>query len=926
MANVGRISGSMLRKNLLRYAEDLAFEDNLLYLSVPDTTNPNKKVGIGIKRDIPRYELDVTGTTYSDIYQGEYLKIDNIVIDQNEIRASNGGININTNTNIDYLNISSRTFNLAQIPFTNTSRLDLTGNLEVNGNIHATGSITADGNLVLGNENTDTIQFNADIISDIIPDVDDTYDLGSQTKSWRQIFTDDLRLGGPQGTDAFNFTQGPKVNNNYTFKGLVDSTNYTKISNTNTDGHLALNANGNGLIELVSNSRVHENLRVEKDISTDNANFILMGQPELGILEGAVDMTEDTSLTDGVAQLNLILTLLVPPSPPPFPNNQNLIINNLTQRIINQDALSQPLNGTTVTAPAPGTVVYVARTNIYATSTITNTGPGTEGKIIVKRNSLPVIQKTLTFGNSTQVITTRITATTLGSDIVRFVQPTAGVLVPGYLIKTASSGAFGGLANDTFYIIKGVTAKTIKLSLFDATTGTQGLAFAATSTATGTINFTTQTDVGNFAGTYDLLVLSNNVASPLDTPGFYETIDIRVVGDTVPPGWNTVQIEHTGASDSTTIGSNTSNIGVWYFDDSDGLPVFTNQTFTLNTSNITYSSTVPHYNSSTVYDIGFTLTWNRGKTAHGSTGTNILTTGAVGPWTSAGNKNYANLGYTFLPQTTQVTNGSGPNTQTFRVNVVTGFGLWNTTTTVPIYTADNSYQTAQTALPALNARILYKTGTTSSTSFLDETNIFFNAAVGGSTTGATRCVNPDAGTASQDTPVFTAGSTLFNSQTGTLYDTDAIVVGTSTGVNSLTHNVTNYSTGYLPAGPNFSTRTAANPQYFTFRFTRSAVSKFRIRWTTPGGIAGIWAALPGANGTSLKSGHVNSWLSAEIDNSLAGGCALGGNLPKNGGTKQVNISFGTLSSTNSTNNEIWVRIRLNPGESLTSLYLDVSDQ
>ena len=130
----------------------------------------------------------------------------------------------------------------------------------------------------------------------------------------------------------------------------------------------------------------------------------------------------------------------------------------------------------------------------------------------------------------------------------------------------------------------------------------------------------------------------------------------------------------------------------------------------------------------------------------------------------------------------------------------------------------------------------------------------------------------------------------------------------------------------MPVGPNLSTRTAANPQYFTFRFSRSGVSKFRIRWTTPSGIAGIWAAMPGANGTSLKSGHVNSWLSASVDNSLAGGCALGGNLPTTSGTRQVNISFGTLSSTNATNNEIWVRIRLNQGQSMTSLYLDVSDQ
>jgi len=222
--------------------------------------------------------------------------------------------------------------------------------------------------------------------------------------------------------------------------------------------------------------------------------------------------------------------------------------------------------------------------------------------------------------------------------------------------------------------------------------------------------------------------------------------------------------------------------------------------------------------------------------------------------------------------------------------------------------------------------ILYKTGTTSSTSFLDETNIFFNAAVGGSSAGATRCVNPDGGSANQDTPVFTAGTTLFNSQTGTLYATDAIVVGTGSGVNALTHNVTNYSTGYLPVGPNFSTRTSSNAQYFTFRFSRTGVSKFRIRWSTTSGIAGIWCAMPGTGGTSGTTSTLNKWLNTAIDFSLADGCALGGNLPTGSGTRQVNVSFGTLSSTNATNNEIWVRIKLTTGQSIQSLYLDVSDQ
>ena len=152
--------------------------------------------------------------------------------------------------------------------------------------------------------------------------------------------------------------------------------------------------------------------------------------------------------------------------------------------------------------------------------------------------------------------------------------------------------------------------------------------------------------------------------------------------------------------------------------------------------------------------------------------------------------------------------------------------------------------------------------------------------------------------------------------------TDATVVGTGSGVNSLKHDRTNYSTGYLPAGPNLSTRVAGNSQYFTFRFVRPGVSKFSITYTTTTGVAAIFCAMPGAGGTQSS---LNKWLDMRIDNSLANGCALGGNMdPSATGTITYNCSFGILNSTNATNNEIWVRIKLNQNQSITRLTLGAS--
>ena len=55
---VGRISGPLLKANLLRNGVDLAFETDLLYLDVNNSR-------IGIKTTTPQYELDVNGTTRS---------------------------------------------------------------------------------------------------------------------------------------------------------------------------------------------------------------------------------------------------------------------------------------------------------------------------------------------------------------------------------------------------------------------------------------------------------------------------------------------------------------------------------------------------------------------------------------------------------------------------------------------------------------------------------------------------------------------------------------------------------------------------------------------------------------------------------------------------------------------------------------------
>jgi hypothetical protein len=71
---VGRISGQMLKPNLVRDGVDLAFETDLLYLDVVNSR-------IGVNKPAPQHDLDVNGTTKTtDLEVTNQFDIGNITI------------------------------------------------------------------------------------------------------------------------------------------------------------------------------------------------------------------------------------------------------------------------------------------------------------------------------------------------------------------------------------------------------------------------------------------------------------------------------------------------------------------------------------------------------------------------------------------------------------------------------------------------------------------------------------------------------------------------------------------------------------------------------------------------------------------------------------------------------------------------------
>lgn len=421
----------------------------------------------------------------------------------------------------------------------------------------------------------------------------------------------------------------------------------------------------------------------------------------------------------------------------------------------------------------------------------------------------------------------------------------------------------------------------------------------------------TTTMVAGQNGTYsDLTISSNqdyhNVVAAVNA-NFWYSFNAAASGS-VSAGWNELYIRHTGAGST--------NTPTWYYDSSTpGTPQFSGTSMVCTANSVIYSSTVPHYTNSSQFTLTYTVNRLSGDTY--PTSDTFATGTAGGALTAPSSSTYAGAGIV-TPLARNLYVASGGVTVTSTCSVISGFGL-SSFIQGPSISVTNSYATG-TQLFAQTGNVLYKTGTGTQ---IEETAIPVNS-VGSGAGSAYRIVNPG----NADTPAYTANGTAFNSQTGTLQVYDATVVGAV-----LKHDVTDYSTGYLPVGPNLNTG-RSGAQYFTFKFVRTVVSKFDVKYS--GQLAGLWVALPGS--TLDTTSTANGWLDLSSAYNGAGvpgagtggngsnGCAVGGTATLNSvvTNKSVTATFGTVSSSSTATNEIYVRIRLTGGQSLTALSIETA--
>ena len=579
----------------------------------------------------------------------------------------------------------------------------------------------------------------------------------------------------------------------------------------------------NNLTDPVQNQDAATKYYVDHVVSSTTGNVlgntIQMGNANAGsMISNAVTLTANTTVTNGIAELNQVLGKLVPVAPPNFPAGQTLSLNSLSSyRMAN--GVAQTNNTTTgnKSVAAGTTVSTVLRTSSFSTNTIVTAGPGDSGTVTIYIDSVAA-------GNVT----------------------------------------FNAGANPT----------------------------------------------GN--GTHGNLIITNNYdyhqANNSITAGFWYVFDSQGSGSGIAPGWNELYIGDSVAANT--------NTPTWYYDNSNpGTPQFTNTSISAPGSpSLTYSSTIPHY----VNTNNFTIVANINRISGNMypVSDTFVTGSAGGAFNTPGS-----LTYTSANVTTPVAQNLYANTGNLRISttssIVSGFG---SSASGPSLSVNNSYATGTNSV-APSGTVLYKTGNTTA---IDEGNVVIGSTIGSGSGNAFRIVNPGTG----NTPTYTGSEAAFNSQTGPLQTYDAVVVGSGSG-GVLGWNTTNYTTGYLPAGPNLSAGRSGT-QYFTMKFVRTSVSKFDIAFT--GTVAGVWVALPGSVIDSSSS--ANGWINMNQAYGGAGypgvnspgngsdGCSLGGIIVLNqSGTQRKTCTFGTVSSSSTGTNEIYVRIALASGQSVTALTL-----
>jgi plastocyanin len=521
-------------------------------------------------------------------------------------------------------------------------------------------------------------------------------------------------------------------------------------------------------------------------------------------------MSTTTPVVNGVAQLNEMLSLLVPAQPTAFPGSQSLTIG--TQAVILVPQASQTLNGNPSTIQvAAGTTVRFTSSSSFASSTLTGLGPGNAGTLTVTRDTSTAATRALSAGNGTST------------------------------------------ANNTS-------------------------------------------------------VLLTSIADYGTPTGFWKTFNSQVTGTSLVTGWHTITLAHSSAGSTTATFYNDLNTIT--------APVVTPTSLTIaSTGTPNWSSGIPHYSGATI-SLVCAITNIAKDTRLIGTATFISHNGVSIFGSSTQNYTYSDASITPTQNMTASTSVTIP----INFNPSTSFGI---DSTVPSVSATNVFATgtAVSISSIFSKSIPWKTLSTGTG--LDELALTSNL---GSTSNTRIGLN-----VASATPAWSGLVTTWNPTVAAATNEAKVIGGV---IKQDANNYTNTTFYQLPTLTGVSSYIGhAATQYFTFKFSKAGLSKFQIKLTSSTGVSGIKIALPGSALTS----SLNNWIDLGINYAGAGVPGSNGSNGCNDASvtnvsttpftsartlQSYQCTFGTQSTTNSTANEVYVRIELAAGESISYLSLE----
>jgi len=233
---------------------------------------------------------------------------DDILIATTEkIQFRDTGIYINSSADGQLDLVADTEIQIAATTIDMNGAVDISGNLGIGGNLVVTGTTTFNGGtLTLGASAADNVVFGSNVDSSIIPDDDDTYDLGSASQQWRNIFID-----GTAEVDTLSI-DGTAVTSTAAELNILDGVTSTATEINLLDGVTSTTAELN-ILDGVTSTAAELNVLDGITAVVGELNALDLGDTAIGTAVASKAVVLDANKdSTGIRNLTLTGNLTIP--------------------------------------------------------------------------------------------------------------------------------------------------------------------------------------------------------------------------------------------------------------------------------------------------------------------------------------------------------------------------------------------------------------------------------------------------------------------------------------------------------------------------------------------------------------------------------------------------------------------------------------